>query len=135
MPQLEPELSHLTTHERMPLRQPAQRKLDLYYRDAKGHLRLWSRLWPVLPREDFDPECSIYLILEQGAAVVMRATMENGQVMCTQINPNGARSFAVSMEEFTHLCLAVVHTIAWSPDASGVPRSDRETRRAADGQP
>lgn len=133
MPQLEPELIHLAGRERPQLRQPAVRNLDLHYRDAKGRLQLWSPSWPVLPRDDFDLGSDIYLLLDQGDAVVMRATMENGQVTCTQISPNGARSFTVSREEFASRCLGAVQTTAWRPGEPGAQQGHGDTRRSADG--
>lgn len=135
MPQLEPELGQLTVRKRPPPNPSASRKLELYYRDKKGRLQLWSPLWPVLPLQDFDPLYDIYLIFDHGDAVLMRATMEKGQVMCTQISPNGAPSFTVSSAEFANLCLAAVQTTLWRPGTPSVQQGHGVVRREAGGQP
>ena len=117
MPTLEPELAHLTIAQRPPQRQPGLRRFDLHYRDTKGRLQRWSPAWPILPWEAFDPAYDLYLVLDQGDPVVVRAALENGRVVCTQINADDAQPSTMSREEFDHICLAIVQTSTWRPGA------------------
>jgi hypothetical protein len=110
MPCLEPEVSHIEVRQRRCLPPPEPRVLDLHYRDGRGALRLWTRAWPVLPMAGLDPSSNLYLLLDRGDPVIVRATKVGEEVICALIRPSGETASTLTQERFDDLCLGVVLT-------------------------
>ena len=108
MPCLEPEVSHIEVRQRRCLPLPGPRVLDLHYRDARGSLRLWSRAWPVLPMVGLDQSSNLYLLLDRGDPVIVRATKVGDEVVCALISPSGETASTLTQERFDDLCLGIV---------------------------
>ena len=87
---------------------PGPRGLDLHYRDARGSLRLWCRAWPVLPRAGLDQSSDLYLLLDRGDPVIVRATKVGDEVLCGLISPSGEATSTLTQDRFDDLCLGVV---------------------------
>lgn len=116
MPCLEPEVAHIEVRQRRCLPLPGPRVLDLHYRDARGSLRLWSRAWPVSPVAGLKQASSLYLLLDRGDPVIVRAIKVGDEVLCAHISPSGETASTLTQERFDELCLGVV-LIQTSEDA------------------
>jgi hypothetical protein len=118
MPRLEAEIAHLKIRKRRRLRLPQPRTLDLHFHDTQGRLRLWSRSRAVVPWSCFDVACELYVLLDRGVPVGVRAHLEGDWVSCTYMGPGGA-TLAMSKKEFAALCLGVVKAQASRREIAG----------------
>jgi hypothetical protein len=53
---------------------------------------------------------NLYLLLDRGDPVIVRATKVGEEVICALINPSGETASTLTQERFDDLCLGVVLT-------------------------